>query len=189
MPRLFYGLAIPPDCKTQGAAVQKGLQQRGVVAGNWSAPELFHITVLFLGELAPDLLPFLDEVGEAAAKSVRPFALRLTHAGAFERNRILWLGLAEDDGYETLQALHSSVRRHIVRHGGISVESRPYRPHLTLARKLNVPTFQAAGSGEGFPQQGISFPVTELCLFESTRVNGKLTYPVLRSYPLSGHLT
>ncbi len=188
MPRLFYGVAIPPECKTHVAAVQENLQQRGVVAGNWSAPDLFHITVVFLGELAPHLFPFLDEVGETAAKSVGPFALRLTHSGAFERNRILWLGLAQDDGHQMLHTLHSSVQQRVARHADIPVESRPYRPHLTLARKLNVPTFQAAGGGEVFPQQGISFRVKELCLFESTRVNGRLAYPVVRSYPLSGNL-
>jgi RNA 2',3'-cyclic 3'-phosphodiesterase len=188
LPRLFFGVAIPQDCKSQVAAVQEHLQQRGVVARNWSAPELFHITVVFLGELSPSLLPLLDEVGEVATKSVGPFQLRLTHSGAFERNGILWLGMAQDDGYNTLHALHSSVRRQVEGHSDIRLDSRPYRPHLTLARKLNVPTYQSAGDVKAFPQQGISFPVNELCLFESTRINGKLAYPVLRSYPLSGHL-
>ena len=58
---------------------------------------------------------------------------------------------------------------------GFSFEEGEYRPHITLARqvKTDVPPTEVPS---------ITFPVRHATLFESTRVDGALTYlPLYRS--------
>ncbi len=186
MPRLFYGVTLPDSVRGQVARLQGELKQLGVRAGNWSAPDLFHITVLFLGELDVSHRPWLDEVGEFAARQVAPFQLTLSHVGAFERNRVLWLGLEPDAGCASLAELNRAVRSKFEENPVVLLESRPYRPHLTLARKLDVASYQGVKPTFSDAMERLVLPVDHLCLFESRREGGRLVYPVLRRFALSG---
>jgi RNA 2',3'-cyclic 3'-phosphodiesterase len=187
MTRLFYGIELPPELKREIGQVQRELQRVGVEARNWSHPDLFHLTVLFLGEIPFEKLARLDEVGIQAARQVVSFELTLGELGAFPKNKILWLGLESDAGMRTLEALHRHVRDGVAAHALAPVENRPYRAHLTLARQVQPSSFTFVEQNRRLPVDrvnGRSFPVENLCLFESTRENGKLVYPVRRRYPM-----
>lgn len=187
MTRLFYGIELPLELKREIGQVQRGLEKVGVEARNWSDPDLFHLTVLFLGELPFDQLAELDKVGTLAAHLVTSFELTLGELGAFPKNKILWLGLEPDDGMHCLETLHQYVRDGVVDRELVPVENRPYRAHLTLARKVESDAFAIVAQNRRLPVEMLtcrSFQVENLCLFESTRENGKLVYPVRRRYPL-----
>ncbi|MDQ0188985.1 RNA 2',3'-cyclic phosphodiesterase [Alicyclobacillus cycloheptanicus] len=188
--RLFFGIALPDTLKQSLGRMQQALQRSGVAAGNWSDPSLFHITVLFLGQRPEEERERLVEAGARAASLASPFELTLGTLGVFERNRILWMGLAENDGMASLRQLHAAVQRAV---GALELrdwqlDTRRYQPHLTLARKLDVRTFQALDVPSDIEDAGRGgvrmFPVEQLCLFESTRMAGKLTYPVVKAFPL-----
>jgi RNA 2',3'-cyclic 3'-phosphodiesterase len=188
--RLFFGIDFPASVKSALAAVQHQLQTQGIQAGNWSDASLFHCTVLFLGELDAGNLPILKEVGRQAAGQVSPFQLTINESvGVFEKGRILWMDIHGDEGLQSLSALHQATRQAIEPHRLVHLESRPYRAHITLARKVDASSIEAIRAGygsvkiSGFPQ---SVPVEHLCLFESTRINGKLVYPVIERFPLGG---
>jgi RNA 2',3'-cyclic 3'-phosphodiesterase len=123
---------------------------------------------------------------------VSPFTLTLAdQAGAFARNKILWVDVLKDDGWQHLSALHDATRKEVESLRLVELENRPYRAHITLARKLDsasvdvIANRQNSGvsSFEGFP---LAVAVDDLCLFESTRINGKLTYPVVERFDLKG---
>jgi 2'-5' RNA ligase len=188
MSRWFYGVEVPMDLKQQVGKVQRDLQTEGVDARNWSDPALFHLTVLFLGELSVPMSE-LDEAGSHAAHLVPPLQLTISELGAFPRNRVLWLGVENDEGMRTLTQLHHVLRKYVAEKSIAPLEERPFRAHLTLARQVQVGSL---GDIEGTQERLLqsvtnrTFSVESLCLFESTRQDGKLVYPVRRRYALSG---
>lgn len=64
-----------------------------------------------------------------------------------------------------------------MRERGFSLENRPFRPHLTLIRQL------LADVSDFPPLQPFSLPVSAITLFESLRVEGRLTYRPIGRIP------
>ena len=122
-PALRTFLAVrPPD-----AAVA---HLRAAVPAPASAPERWHLTLVFCGDLAqPEALaPVLAPVCVAAS----PFALRLAGSGTFGRSGPVWVGVGGD--VAALVALAGELAE-ACRSAGVEVERRPYRPHLTVGRR------------------------------------------------------
>lgn len=96
----------------------------------WSAPEHWHLTLAFLGEVAAPALPELsDRLARAAGRSA-PVRLRLAGAGHFGR-QVLWIGV---DGDTAALARLADRCAAAARRSGIPMEERRFRPHLTVAR-------------------------------------------------------
>jgi len=89
-------------------------------------------------------LVFLGDVSEATGAAVTaaigrpvhapPFAMALHGFGVFPPHgapRAIWIGVT--DGADHLHDLQREVA-HRIRETGVSPESRPFRPHLTLGR-------------------------------------------------------
>lgn len=98
----------------------------------WVSRAQLHVTLRFLGELPPAAV---ERVREALASvAVQPFDITLNRAGAFpslDRPRAIWL--AGGRGAAELSALVGRVDE-ALSGAGIPRETRPFRPHLTLAR-------------------------------------------------------
>jgi len=134
--RLF--LAVDPDEAARAglAALQAGLVRAAADSASalrWVAPAVAHITLHFLGEVATARVDGLvGALGPSA--SVAPFEIAL---GAPEVSppsgppRVLWMPVAR--GRAELAALHRELGER-VRAAGLSVEARPFTPHLTVAR-------------------------------------------------------
>jgi RNA 2',3'-cyclic 3'-phosphodiesterase len=100
----------------------------------WVAPEGIHLTLAFLGELNDEQLAEALRATERAAREVSPFEYRLARPGLFgspKQPRVIWIGIDEPSG--NLQLLHRQLSLELVQHG-FEVDTRPYSPHLTLAR-------------------------------------------------------
>jgi 2'-5' RNA ligase len=123
-----------------------------------------HVTLHFLGGVPSERLPaFLD----AFAVPFEPFSLELDRATVWHN------GIAVLEPSATppqLAASHARLGDALVRQG-LQPETRPYRPHVTMARRA---------SGARLPQEGVplSWDVRGYALVESR--NG--VYTVLRSY-------
>ena len=99
--------------------------------------EQWHLTLAFLGEVADDHVPELQQRLARAAGRHPPLTLRFAGSGRFG-GRVLFMALDGDvQGLKRLAASAGAAARRV----GIAVEDRPYRPHLTLARA-------AAGGGD-----------------------------------------
>lgn len=112
--------------------IQEHLRQRGVSMAYTHLQDA-HLTLVFLGDTAPEsvelIKPRLDEVAEGHA----PFELTLGGGGFFgppRLPRVAWVGVAESPA---LMALQGSVAA-LVGAVGMPVEARPFHPHLTVAR-------------------------------------------------------
>ena len=112
----------------------------------------------------------------------------------FPRNRILFAQLQEGEGTAQLTELVRSLTRELGAIGFPHLDTRPYRPHITLARKLNVPSVYSEDvKGQPIVEltslPPVQFAVNGLCLFASTRIDGRLSYPVMERFAFSPHNT
>lgn len=130
--RLFLAVNLPPDLRQAAWEAAAPLRQRGYPV-KWVAAEALHITVKFLGEVAPHRVHDVVAALEAAASGARRFALWVSGFGAFpnERHpRVVWLGC---EAAAPLELLQHRVEQEMDRIG-FALEGRPFRPHITLGR-------------------------------------------------------
>jgi 2'-5' RNA ligase len=122
--RLF--VALWPDQRVRSALA--AVQQRWT----WPAPaalvraDKLHATLHFLGDVACDRVDALKAALEVAST---PFELQLRAAEVWRGG----IAVLETDTPPALMALHAALGE-ALSGLGLSVEVRPYRPHVTLAR-------------------------------------------------------
>ena len=179
--RAFFAIELGESARSQAADVAAALRARpGGDAVRWVRPEALHVTLRFLGEIAPALVePLLSQV-RAQTEQVAPFALRLGELGALpstRRPRVLVITLEPE---APLSALASAVERGVVA-AGCAPETRPLRGHLTLGRVRGAPPSLA-----GVIVPPAVFDVTESVLFASELHPSGARYTPLGRAPLGG---
>ncbi len=131
--RTFIAIPLPDACRTMLSQMQQNL--RGCRADvRWVAVPSIHLTLKFLGEVDPAIIPGLGESLSAAAGEEREFELRIHGLGCFpnpKNPRVIWCGI--DTGTDRLFRLQQKVED-ACRAFGFSPENRPFHPHLTLGR-------------------------------------------------------
>jgi RNA 2',3'-cyclic 3'-phosphodiesterase len=126
MIRLFAALPLPLDLSEPLARRQSGLP-----GARWRPLEALHVTLAFYGEVGERTADDLAAELERAATG-GPFDLTLSGVGAFgegHRTHAIWAGVAAS---ERLNVLAGRCRAAGER-AGLKLESRAYRPHVTLA--------------------------------------------------------
>jgi 2'-5' RNA ligase len=130
--RLFIALPISNEIRKRCEALEEiGRQKASSI--RWVNPEQIHLTLFFLGWTDPALQPKIEAQIREAARESAPFSVQVTGLGVFPKPsspKVFWVGLSSEP---TLLALQQNLSD---RMGtlGFSVETRPYRPHLTLGR-------------------------------------------------------
>jgi 2'-5' RNA ligase len=123
-------LALWPDETTRSRLIDVvGLLKKGIT-GKWVKPDNLHITLAFLGNVDAERLP---EVGRIAAMAAGPgFTLVLDRVEFWPRNGIVCLAPSRTP-QELVNLADCLAGR--LGEAGFAMERRPYRAHLTLARK------------------------------------------------------
>jgi 2'-5' RNA ligase len=157
--RIFFAL-IPP------AGFLETLRpiMCGVDGARWQTAEQLHITLRFVGEVAPALVEELALALPRLAVAVPP--LTLSGSGAFPthgRPNALWVGVRP---VEPLARLHGKLDR-LCQQYGLEPDRRAYLPHLTVARlpKSARGADHWVGQNGGFTAGPIAF--TRCALMES----------------------
>jgi RNA 2',3'-cyclic 3'-phosphodiesterase len=178
--RLFFAVEIPPEVQAALGRV------RGAESGDyrWVDPLLLHVTLAFLGEQPEARLADVQAVGSAAARGSRGGVLELGEPGSFGARsapRVLWIGLAGD--LAALQALQTRLVLGL-RQSGFGLEERPFRPHVTLARRRAA---ARSGKPEGWPPthppSPNTFAMQHLTLFQSKLSPRGPSYTALFQFP------
>jgi len=95
-------------------------------------PKNIHVTVRFLGEVAPVMV---DEVCEEMKGILfKPFEIELRGMGAFpnlRRLRVIWVGIR--NGSEVLTDIFNQLENRL-RKLGFTPDRRGFSPHITIAR-------------------------------------------------------
>ncbi len=168
--RLFYAVNFDDAVKQQLVNIQ-GVFRSQTERGNFTLCDNLHLTLVFIGEVAPERSGPLLQIAEAF--QVTPFDLRLEGVGRFRRDGgdILWVGLAEN---KSLTAIYNELSAQII-NAGFAVEKRKFTPHLTLAREARLKSdFDLSDYSRRV--KPIVTSVTKVSLMKSDRLNGRLTY-------------
>jgi 2'-5' RNA ligase len=99
----------------------------------WVAPENLHVTLCFLGNVALVRLGLLVEELRRVATALSPFPMQLGAVTLFpspQRPRVVSCEVAP---VPRISRLAEAVREAATL-AGIALETRPFRPHLTLGR-------------------------------------------------------
>lgn len=177
MTRLFIALDFPGKIRESLASIRPaafpGLREIPI--------DQFHLTLHFLGETD------LNQITRLLKKIKAPaFSLRLGLKGTFESRdggTIFWIGFEPSP---PLIALHGQIGKALT-DDGLSLENRPYQPHLTLARanprypKLAIQDF--CKSATTLPSEPI--PITGFHLYSSLLKAEGPTYTREASFELS----
>jgi len=160
--RLFIAINFDDEVKARLLQCQESLRLASV-SGNFTRPENLHLTLVFLGETPLTCVREIQRVMDCASNE--PFTLQCEGMGKF--GDTWWVGIRQN---LALTNLHNHLSQGL-RAAGFTIESRSFKPHLTLAREIILRSGASPEKPEPFAVQ-----IEAMHLMTSERINGKLTY-------------
>lgn len=144
--------------------------------GNFTSEENLHLTLHFLGEIAPEDCESAAAAMEETAAANRKFEMRFEKIGYFDRGTrcILWLGVEKS---RTLTRLYETLEKNLGKQG-FKRERTAFTPHITIAREAEL-FYNKKILIDKFKPDFDSMIVNEICLMESRRIGGRLVYKKL----------
>lgn len=178
--RLFFGIEPTPEARS---SISEALSQASGALGDaspalrWISRENLHLTLQFLGEVQRDRLEALG-ASLLPRFALRPFMVSLDRFGAFPPSgppRTVWLGLGR--GVNEVREIHAELGRRLaaLRY---EPETRPYSPHLTVARVRDEHRGRAAAVRATLAS--IAVPVIEWRVTHATLFESDLSGPAPR---------
>jgi RNA 2',3'-cyclic 3'-phosphodiesterase len=131
--RVFFGVELSPDLFQKVAALQDHLQA-ALPPVKWVRPESVHLTLKYLGSVEEEMVEKLLTTINPLLKIQSSITVNIQGLGVFpelRRPRILWIGCRGD--ISSLITLVSQIEASLELLGW-PLESKPFHPHLTLAR-------------------------------------------------------
>jgi 2'-5' RNA ligase len=184
--RLFVGIPLPAAVSEEVLALSLRLQSPGDGL-RWSAPESWHVTLQFLGNTGPEKYDCIA----ARLRELRQeqFSITIGETGFFDRVGIFFAGV---DLTPELNGLHLAVTGATAKCGFVP-ETRPYHPHITLARAKNGKSgLQALAHLKARLRRQParwSFVAESFLLYESFTLPSGSRYQVRERFPLRGERT
>jgi 2'-5' RNA ligase len=181
-PRLFVAVTPPDEARAHLSAAVAPLRELPG-APRWTAPERWHLTLLFLGTVPEARVPRLREALGAAVVGTPPMTLRFAGGGRFgsrRRPQVAWAGIEGD--VTPLTELAGRLGR-AARRMDLPVEDRPFRAHLTLGRWRPGAPAEADVVDRLADYRGPDWPVTQVELLQS-HLGPKPRYAAVETWPV-----
>ena len=153
------------------AATAERIARVRAIGGRAIPAERLHLTLLFLGEVAPDAEKRL--LAAAGRVEGRAFDLTLDRAGCFFRSKVFWLGPSAVPRKlaELGQALHAAMAG-----VGLAPERKELVPHVTCVRDIRHVI-------RPVPVDPLIWPARQFALVHS-EPGAKPVYHVVSQWPL-----
>ena len=151
--------------------------------------DAYHLTLLFVGEVGDLAAADFDSVLESTVVGQDSFRLQLRQAGCFPLGsravRVAWIGVRDEKPVCRLQA---RIAGSLASSGLIDLETRPYHPHLTVARCRKPWNRDGAEKWKSslLEELGEDFQVDSIILFRSRLSSNGARYEKFRTYPFGG---
>ena len=132
--RSFIAIELPDELKLELSQLVAQLKSGEQSWVKWVDPYNIHLTLKFLGNVAVDKLDDITGALEKAAQGIAPFHLEIKELGVFpnlRRVQVAWVGISGE--VDKLGQLQQRIESNLAPLG-FAPESRPFVPHLTLAR-------------------------------------------------------
>ncbi|MFK2824712.1 RNA 2',3'-cyclic phosphodiesterase [Bacillus sp. B190/17] len=127
----FFALPLPLELKLH---LHQMVQQQQLPFARFVHEEDLHLTLAFLGAAEEEQLQTALQLVALSVQDVEAFPLVIDSFGTFGKKdepRIFWMGVKAEERLNELQ----SVVSHACRKAGFTLDNKPFRPHITLARK------------------------------------------------------
>jgi 2'-5' RNA ligase len=184
--RLFIGIPLAASAMQDVAALltHVGSSVRGQPSDQlrWPAPETWHITLQFLGRTAAEQYDCV--VGRLREVRHPSLPIELSGVGTFERTGVFFAGVRHSPELLTLQRAVTAATQPC----GFPAEARPYRPHITLARRKrnsNSDEWRSLTSG-AHPSLHSSFIADSFVLYQSIPSPDGSRYTPREQFALEG---
>ena len=132
--RSFIAIELPAELKLGLIQLEAQLKLDKQPWVKWVNPDSIHLTLKFLGNIAVDSTGEITRVMEESVRGIPPFRLEVKGLGVFpnlRRVQVAWVGINGE--VDKLSQLQKSIESNLTPLG-FAPESRPFTPHLTLAR-------------------------------------------------------
>ena len=175
----FWAVRLPDEVKQ---TINEELSQIKSIFQfkRWVDLNDYHITLAFLGAVNPKQLTSVNESVGEAIKNQNAFMLDIKGFGVFgvqKSSRIFWGEVSEADALYKLQKIvHQTCLAE-----GFQLETRPYHPHITLARKWGAKEdfiMDNLDTLNPFKEKPLSFEVNEIVLYKSNVENTPKYEPI-----------
>ena len=181
--RLFVALPISSQLSERLARFV-GELRRADAKPRWANPENLHVTLKFIGQLADERLADVEKtLGKVAPRP--QMALEIRGIGFFPNHRrpaVVWAGIEAPE----LASLAAQIDEALAP-CGVARETRPFLPHLTLARlkepRLSGPLRALVANSRDRLFGGQI--ATEFHLMESKTKSTGAEYTTLHSFPFT----
>jgi 2'-5' RNA ligase len=130
--RAFFALVPEDAVRLSFLALAREVARRS--RGRSISGEHVHLTLAFLGDVPVESLPTIRAIGDAMPRVGAPLAFDTL--GAWRASGVAWVAPSVlPPALSTLHArLHAALSE-----AGFVLENRPFRPHVTLARRCVQP--------------------------------------------------
>ena len=178
--RLFIALDIPGEIR---ARLTEYMERARLLAheARWARIEGLHVTLKFIGHV-DDAVVEKIQAALAPIKTM-PFEVKFAGVGFFPNPnaaRVFWAGV---DGGDHLPSLASTVDAALEKLG-LPRETKPYHPHLTLARTSSRPLRELRPLLADPPPQFGTMTAREFFLYQSQPQKGGSKYTKLERFEL-----
>jgi len=132
--RSFIAIELPDELKQGLTQLEARLKMGKQPWVKWVDPYSIHLTLKFLGSIVVDRVSEITKAMAEAVQGISPFHLEAKDLGVFpnlRRVQVIWVGISGE--VDKLNQLQQHLESNLARLGFAS-ESRPFTPHLTLAR-------------------------------------------------------
>lgn len=189
--RLFFAVPVPPEARATVGELMERVQHAvgdGTARIRWVRVDGLHLTLRFLGPTPDDRQAPLSAAADALASAGAPFEVGLAGGGAFpnlDRPRSLWVGVGQ--GADRLANLADSLTA-AAGECGLALDTRPFAPHLTIARTdgLRLAPAAAHALAQAASDLDVRFTVDRVVLFRSLLGGGPARYEPLHEAVLGG---
>ncbi len=133
--RSFIAIELPDELKLELVQLQARLKLDSQPWVKWVDPHSIHLTLKFLSNIAVSKIGEITKAIEEATKGISPFNLEVKGLGIFpnlKRAQVAWVGVVGE--VDKLARIQQRIEESLATRLGFIRESRPFTPHLTLAR-------------------------------------------------------
>lgn len=168
--RVFFALVPERPVAELFTALARDVARRA--RGRAVAGHHIHLTLAFLGDVAPAAIPALRRIGDALPHDGG--VVVFDTLGSWRASGVAWIAPRELP--PQVAALHGALHAALAA-AGFPLDTRPFRPHLTLARRCVHPVSRAACAP-------VRWNVDRLCLIGSELTPEGPVYSELAAWAL-----
>lgn len=177
--RVFFALWPSELARTTlGHATRKAVRSCG---GRPVPEQSLHVTLVFIGSVALSRLAELGDIAARVALSnvAAPFELIFDRVEHWEKPHVLVATASDSADAASASGIARALSEATFR-AGFDPDQKPFRPHVTLARKVGRLT-------QVVDMHPVNWAFDAFALVESRTLPEGPVYTVIESYPLAPH--